>query len=144
MAARLPSVIRWAHQERESRPIDCMRSRERAGVTDWGPPASAAARASLSFWNPFNRTARRAELEGKMKRPVRSFAVAMAASVVAACASVGGGPGGTVTNGGGVSTPGPSVNQAGIIWPVQTPGHVDLLLHGYASLHEDSTVVPVL
>ena len=77
-----------------------------------------------------------------MKRPVRSFAVAMAASLVAACASVGGGPGGTVTNGGGVSTPDQTVSQPGIIWPVKTREHVDLWLHGFALLQEDTTFVP--
>ena len=77
-----------------------------------------------------------------MKRLGRSFAGAVAASLAAACASVGGGPGGTVTNGGGVSTPDQTVNQPGVVWGVKTREHVDLWLHGYALLQEDTTFVP--
>src|SRR3982750_2983274 len=77
-----------------------------------------------------------------MKRLGRSFAVAVAAWFVAACASVGGGPGGTVTNGGGVSTPDQTVSQPGIVWGIKAREHVDLWLHGFALLQEDTTFVP--
>ena len=74
-----------------------------------------------------------------MKRLVKFFAVTAIATFVAACASVGGGPGGTVTNGGG---PSPDQTQPGIIWGVRTREHVDLWLHGFALLQEDTTFVP--
>ena len=53
---------------------------------------------------------------------------------------VGGGGGGTVTNDG----PGPTADQTSpdAIWPVKTREHVDLWLHGYALLQEDTTFVP--
>ncbi|MEP6549729.1 MAG: hypothetical protein ABJB95_01030 [Gemmatimonadales bacterium] len=74
-----------------------------------------------------------------MKHLVRIFAKACAASLLVACASVGGGTGGTVTNGG----PG-TIDQTrpDVIWPVKTREHVDLWLHGYAMLQEDTTFVP--
>src|SRR5207248_3624364 len=53
----------------------------------------------------------------------------------------GGGPGGTVTSGGA----GPTDQNAGrpqIIWPIKVREHVDLWLHGYALLQEDTTFVP--
>jgi hypothetical protein len=59
--------------------------------------------------------------------------MAAAAGIVAGCAS--GGGGGTVTDGG----PGPS---PGVVWPVKTREHVDLWLHGFALLQEDTTFVP--
>lgn len=71
-----------------------------------------------------------------MRRLVRFFAATAAVSVVAACASVGGGPGGTVTNAPDQTT------QPGIVWPVKTREHVDLWLHGFALLQEDTTFVP--
>jgi len=76
-----------------------------------------------------------------MKTLVRVFGLASAALFAAACASVGGGGGGTVTNGG----PGPTADQttsSSIIWPIKTREHVDLWLHGFAMLQEDTTFVP--
>src|ERR1700719_2244803 len=75
-----------------------------------------------------------------MKRLFRIFGLASAAAFAGACASVGGGTGGTVTNGGA----GPTTEAAppSIIWPVKTREHVDLWLHGFAMLQEDTTVVP--
>ena len=66
--------------------------------------------------------------------------MAAACGIVAACASVGGGGGGTATNPG----PGPTADQTSpdAIWPVKTREHVDLWLHGYALLQEDTTFVP--
>src|SRR3954469_19327236 len=113
-----------------------MRYVRRASGTVLAPRASAAARASLSSSNPFNRTAPRAGFEENMRRLVRFFAATAAVSLVAGCASVGGGPGGTVTN-----TP-DQMTQPGIIWPVKTREHVDLWLHGFALLQEDTTFVP--
>ena len=75
-----------------------------------------------------------------MKRLLKLFAVAPLISLLAACASVGGGAGGTVTNGG------PSTDQTtgrpAIVWPIKVREHVDLWLHGYAMLQEDTTFVP--
>ena len=76
-----------------------------------------------------------------MERPLRAFAMAAAVASAVACATVGGGPGGTVTSGGA----GPTDQNAGrpqIIWPVKVREHVDLWLHGYAMLQEDTTFVP--
>jgi hypothetical protein len=76
-----------------------------------------------------------------MTQLTRIFAVAGAATVLASCASVGGGGGGTVTNGGA----GPADQNVGApnaVWPIKTREHVDLWLHGYALLQEDTTFVP--
>src|ERR1700704_1652886 len=76
-----------------------------------------------------------------MTQLIRIFAVASAVTMLASCASVGGGAGGTATNGGA----GPADQTAGaptIIWPVKTREHVDLWLHGFAMLQEDTTFVP--
>jgi hypothetical protein len=51
---------------------------------------------------------------------------------------VGGGAGGTATGGGPTAEP-PS---PGVIWPIKTREHVDLWLHGFAMLQEDTTFVP--
>jgi hypothetical protein len=61
--------------------------------------------------------------------------------MLASCASVGGGSGGTATNGGA----GPADQTTGApnaVWPIKTREHVDLWLHGYALLQEDTTFVP--
>src|ERR1700731_2915130 len=76
-----------------------------------------------------------------MTHLVRIFAVAGAATMLASCASVGGGAGGTATSGGA----GPADQTAGApnaVWPIKTREHVDLWLHGYALLQEDTTFVP--
>jgi hypothetical protein len=75
-----------------------------------------------------------------MKPLLRVFGLASAAAFAAACASVGGGPGGTVTDGGAV--PPGQTTQPGITWPIKTREHVDLWLHGFAMLQEDTTFVP--
>jgi hypothetical protein len=68
---------------------------------------------------------------------IRLFGAAAAAGILTACASVGGGGGGTVTNDGAQN-----VGAANAVWPVKTREHVDLWLHGYAMLQEDTTFVP--
>ena len=76
-----------------------------------------------------------------MRQLIRIFAAAGAAAVMASCASVGGGGGGTATNGG----VGPTDQNAGApnaVWPIKTREHVDLWLHGFAMLQEDTTFVP--
>jgi len=76
-----------------------------------------------------------------MTQLIRIFAVAGAATMLASCASVGGGGGGTATNGGA----GPADQTAGApnaVWPIKTREHVDLWLHGFALLQEDTTFVP--
>lgn len=73
-----------------------------------------------------------------MKRLLRAFAVAPAAALAAACATTGGGPGGTVTDGGAAQDAG----RPQVIWPIKVREHVDLWLHGYAMLQEDTTFVP--
>src|SRR5256714_12011897 len=75
-----------------------------------------------------------------MKRLIRAFGAVAAAGLVVACASVGGGPGGTATRGGTGPTTGQTTPD--VVWPVKTREHVDLWLHGYALLQEDTTFVP--
>ncbi|HEX9383335.1 MAG TPA: hypothetical protein VF908_08030 [Gemmatimonadaceae bacterium] len=74
-----------------------------------------------------------------MKSLVRIFGLASAAAFAAACASVGGGTGGTVNGGAGPTT---EPATPSVIWPVKTREHVDLWLHGFAMLQEDTTFVP--
>jgi hypothetical protein len=76
-----------------------------------------------------------------MKPLIRTFGLAFAAALAAGCASVGGGAGGTGT-GGGVGPGAGQVSSPSIIWPVKTREHVDLWLHGFALLQEDTTFVP--
>src|SRR5438477_8226464 len=76
-----------------------------------------------------------------MNRQLRALAAASAAALLAACATVGGGPGGTVTNGGGTPT-NQNVGRPDVIWPIKIREHVDLWLHGFAMLQEDTTFVP--
>src|SRR5437868_8657258 len=71
-----------------------------------------------------------------MKPQMKALATASAVAVITACATVGGGPGGTVTAG-------PSQNAGPtIVWPIKVREHVDLWLHGFALLQEDTTFVP--
>ena len=70
-----------------------------------------------------------------MNSLVRTVALGATVAFATACASVGGGTGGTVTGGAQPATP-------GVIWPVKTREHVDLWLHGFAMLQEDTTFVP--
>lgn len=72
-----------------------------------------------------------------MKRLIRTFGMAAAAGLLAACASGGGG----TTTGGGAG-PTPNQTQPDVVWPVKTREHVDLWLHGFALLQEDTTFVP--
>src|SRR3979411_1843191 len=74
-----------------------------------------------------------------MTQLLRIFAVGGAATVLASCASVGGGGGGTATNGSG---PADQATGPSAVWPVKTREHVDLWLHGFAMLQEDTTFVP--
>jgi len=71
----------------------------------------------------------------------RTFAIVCIGGILAACASVGGGGGGTATNG-IPGTPGQNAGAPNAIWPVKTREHVDLWLHGFALLQEDTTFVP--
>src|SRR4051812_2825830 len=76
-----------------------------------------------------------------MRQLGRVIAIVCSASMLASCASVGGGGGGTATNG-GPGTPGQNTGAPNVIWPVKTREHVDLWLHGFALLQEDTTFVP--
>ncbi|MFL5504158.1 MAG: hypothetical protein ACJ799_09145 [Gemmatimonadaceae bacterium] len=69
-----------------------------------------------------------------MKRIQKMLAVACAGAVVGGCASTGGG----TTTGGADQT----VSRPDVIWPIKTREHVDLWLHGFAMLQEDTTFVP--
>src|ERR1700738_1352638 len=76
-----------------------------------------------------------------MTQLFRIFAVASAATMLASCASVGGGAGGTATNG-GAGPADQTVGAPNAVWPIKTREHVDLWLHGFALLQEDTTFVP--
>jgi hypothetical protein len=75
-----------------------------------------------------------------MKRLAKSSAVIAAVLLMAACATTGGGGAGGPT-GGGVS-PDQTTPQPGVTWGIKTREHVDLWLHGFALLQEDTTFVP--
>jgi hypothetical protein len=75
-----------------------------------------------------------------MRSLVRVFGLASAVAFASACASVGGGTGGSTTSGG--AGPTPEQPSPAIIWPIKTREHVDLWLHGFAMLQEDTTFVP--
>lgn len=73
-----------------------------------------------------------------MKQPARTLAMMCALPFVFACATTGAGGGGPVTTG-------PAPNQTtppGVVWPMKVREHVDLWLHGFAMLQEDTTFVP--
>ncbi|HVD59571.1 MAG TPA: hypothetical protein VNC11_01770 [Gemmatimonadaceae bacterium] len=73
-----------------------------------------------------------------MHKTLRWLATTLAIAVsVGACASVGGTGAGTSPSGNVGPTPG-STEQ----WPVKTREHVDLWLHGFAMVEEDSSLVP--
>src|SRR5215212_5819314 len=75
-----------------------------------------------------------------MKQMATTWLRCAALILAAGCASAGGGAGGTTTE-----TPAPTdrnAGQAAVVWPVKTREHVDLWLHGYALLQEDTTFVP--
>jgi hypothetical protein len=76
-----------------------------------------------------------------MKQLQRNWLGCVALIAAAGCASVGGGAGGPAS---GTPTPTPdqSTGQQNVVWPVKTREHVDLWLHGYAVLQEDTTFVP--
>jgi hypothetical protein len=75
-----------------------------------------------------------------MRQLFRAFALASAVTLLASCASVGGGTGGTEPS--GTPSTGQTVSTPGVTWPIKTREHVDLWLHGFALLQEDTTFVP--
>ena len=81
-----------------------------------------------------------------MKSLMWRVALIASAAALSACASAGCGSGGTVTSGGAGSPSGSPTDQnaspADAVWPIKTREHVDLWLHGYAMLQEDTTFVP--
>src|ERR1700737_1857206 len=76
-----------------------------------------------------------------MMQLFRIFAVASAATVLASCASVGGGAGGTATNG-GAGPADQTVGAPNAVWPIKTREHLSLLVPGVPLLHESTTFVP--
>ena len=75
-----------------------------------------------------------------MKPLMRIFGLASAVAFAAACATAGGRGGGG--GGTGVNTGAGEVASPSIVWPMKTREHVDLWLHGFALLQEDTTFVP--
>ena len=70
-------------------------------------------------------------------------AVSVSLSLAAACATSGGGGGGTPGPAPSPTTPtSQQTTTAAIRWPIKTRQHVDLWLHGFAMLQEDTTQVP--
>ena len=80
-----------------------------------------------------------------MKRAARVLGVLAVIGFVGACASAGT-PVGDPSTGGAGSTTGSTADQnvsaSGAVWPIKTREHVDLWLHGFAMLQEDTTFVP--
>jgi len=86
-------------------------------------------------------------MERKMKRTARILGVLAVVGFAGACATGGGagGPGDPSTGGAGSttgSTADQNVSSSGVPWPIKTREHVDLWLHGFAMLQEDTTFVP--
>lgn len=81
-----------------------------------------------------------------MKSIARIVASIAIIGFAGACASAGtGGPGDPSTGGAGSSTGSTAdqnVSASGAVWPIKTREHVDLWLHGFAMLQEDTTFVP--
>ena len=73
---------------------------------------------------------------------IRVVAMAAAAILLAACASAGGGAGGPAPDVGTGPTGDQDQTSRDAVWPVKTREHVDLWLHGFALLQEDTTFVP--
>ena len=76
-----------------------------------------------------------------MKQLIRLSDWRVPRAFAAACASVGGGGGGTDTSG-GAGRMRSRLRPPSISGRVKTSEHVDLWLHGYALLQEDTTFVP--
>ena len=83
-----------------------------------------------------------------MKKAIRVFTLLALLGTVSACATTGaGGPSDPAASTGGAgSTRGSpddrNVSATDAIWPIKTRAHVDLWLHGFAMLQEDTTFVP--
>ncbi len=81
-----------------------------------------------------------------MNRLARIFALAAMVGFTGACATAGTGGTGDPSTGGAGSTTGSTADQnvsaSGAVWPIKTREHVDLWLHGFAMLQEDTTFVP--
>ncbi len=81
-----------------------------------------------------------------MKQIARILASVSIIGIVGACATGGAGGAGDPSTGGAGSTTGSTADQnvssSGVPWPIKTREHVDLWLHGFAMLQEDTTFVP--
>ena len=81
-----------------------------------------------------------------MKQIARILGCAAIIGFAGACASAGTGRVGDPSTGGAGSTTGSTADQnvsaSGAVWPIKTREHVDLWLHGFAMLQEDTTFVP--
>ena len=82
-----------------------------------------------------------------MNRLARIFSCFAIVGFAGACATAGsGGSAGDPSVGGAGSTTGSTADQnvsaSGAVWPIKTREHVDLWLHGFAMLQEDTTFVP--
>jgi len=81
-----------------------------------------------------------------MKQIARILGYAAIIGFAGACASAGTGRVGDPSTGGAGSTTGSTADQnvsaSGAVWPIKTREHVDLWLHGFAMLQEDTTFVP--
>jgi hypothetical protein len=80
-----------------------------------------------------------------MKQIARIFASLAIVGFASACATAGTGTPDPSTGGAGTgtgSTADQNVSASGVPWPIKTREHVDLWLHGFAMLQEDTTFVP--
>jgi hypothetical protein len=80
-----------------------------------------------------------------MKLIARILGSVVIIGVISGCASAGSGAADPSTGGAGAgtgSTADQNVSASGVPWPIKTREHVDLWLHGFAMLQEDTTFVP--
>ncbi|HWL39892.1 MAG TPA: hypothetical protein VNO75_06605 [Gemmatimonadaceae bacterium] len=81
-----------------------------------------------------------------MNRLARIFLSLAIVGFAGGCATGGTGGAGDPSVGGAGSTTGSAADQnvsaSGAVWPIKTREHVDLWLHGFAMLQEDTTFVP--
>jgi hypothetical protein len=73
-----------------------------------------------------------------MRNLFRTLVLTSAVGLLASCASAGGGGPETTAS----PSTGQNVGTPGVTWPIKTREHVDLWLHGFALLQEDTTFVP--
>ena len=76
-----------------------------------------------------------------MSKLIRSSLILFATAAITACASGGGTT--QLPNDGGVGPADQTVSTTNAPWPLRTREHLDLWLHGYAMIQDDTSLVPL-